>query len=239
VDVSALRRVELVSSDSPLLCGDHSMVAVQAVLHYRVSDPLLFAFHTDDPEAALVQVGRSALVRDVGHQSQDAVLASERSELEQRVREATQQVADNELLGVEVLDLHLSSVQAPAAVAASYLDVISADEEKRTLVNEAEAYAARVLPMAFGEAAARVLAAEGEALRSTARTQGRIQRMQALHQGVEISSATTRYRLYAEAVERALADQQLVLVPPGRRVWIGDSAGIGRPIGGRALPVEP
>jgi membrane protease subunit HflK len=239
VDVSALRRVELVSSDSPLLCGDHSMVAVQAVLHYRVSDPLLFAFHTDDPEAALVQVGRSALVRDVGHQSQDAVLASERSELEQRVREATQQVADNELLGVEVLDLHLSSVQAPAAVAASYLDVISADEEKRTLVNEAEAYAARVLPMAFGEAAARVLAAEGEALRSTARTQGRIQRMQALHQGVEISSATTRYRLYAEAVERALADQQLVLVPPGRRVWIGDSAGSGRPIGGRALPVEP
>ena len=238
VDVAALRRVELVSSDTPLLCGDHSMVAVQAVLHYRVSDPLLFAFHTDDPEAALAQVSRAELVRDVGHQSQDAVLASERSELETRVRQATQRGADDAELGVEVLEVHLSSVQAPAAVAASYLDVISADEEKRTLVNEAEAYAARVLPMAFGEAAARVLAAEGEALRSAARTQGRIERMQALHEGVDISLSTTRYRLYAEAVERALADQRLVLLPPGRRVWLGDGTGTGQPLAGRDLPVE-
>jgi membrane protease subunit HflK len=235
VDVATIRRVELVSSDSPLLCGDHSMVAVQAVLHYRVSDPLLFAFHTADPEAALVQVARSELVRDVGHQSQDAVLASERSELEQRVRVATQRVADKAELGVQVLEVHLGSVQAPAAVAASYLDVISADEEKRTIVNEAEAYAARVLPMAFGEATARVLAAEGEALRSAARTHGRIERMKALHQGVEISTTTTRYRLYAEAVERAFAGRPLVLLPPGRRVWLGE-LGVGRSATAQDLP---
>ncbi len=234
VDVAAIRRVELVGSDTPLLCGDHSMVAVDAVLHYRVSDPLLFAFHTEDPQAALVQVGRAELVRDVGHQSQDAVLASERSELEDRVRVSTQRVAELAELGVEVLEVHLASVQAPAAVAASYLDVISADEEKRTIVNEAEAYAAQVLPMAFGEAAARVLAAEGEALRSAARTAGRIERMKALHQGVDISAATTRYRLYAEAIERSLSGQRLVLLPPDRRVWLGDSAT--GPATGHGLP---
>jgi len=224
VDVSSIRRTQLVSSNSPLLCGDHALVAVDAVLHYRVSDPMAFAFHTVDPQAALVQLARAALVRDVGHQSQDVVLASGRSALELRARDDAQRAADQASLGVEVLEVHLASVQAPAAVAASYLDVISADEEKRTLVNEAEAYAARVLPMAFGEATARVLAAEGEALRSAARTHGRIERMKALHQGLEINSATTRYRLYAEAVERALAGQQLVLLPAGRRVWLDDSA---------------
>jgi membrane protease subunit HflK len=237
VDVAALRRVQLVGSDTPLLCGDHALVAVEAVLHYRVSDPMLFAFHTDDPHAALIQVGRSALVRDIGHQSQDTVLASGRGELEGRVRSATQSIADKAELGVEVLEVHLASVQAPAAVAASYLDVISADEEKRTIVNEAEAYAARVLPMAFGEASARVLAAEGQALRSGARTEARIQRMEALQQGATISSATTRYRLYAEAVERALAGQRLVLLPPGRRVWLDDGAAeLSR--SGQALPVK-
>ena len=238
VDVAALRRAELVRSDSPLLCGDHSMVAVQAVLHYRVSDPLAFAFHTDDPEAALTQLGRAVLVRDVGHQSQDSVLASGRSELQLRVRDATQEAADSAALGIEVLEVHLSSVQAPAAVAASYLDVISADEEKRTLVNEAEAYAARVLPMAFGEAAARVLGAEGEALRSGARTQGRIARMKALHQGVEINAATTYHRVYAEAVERALAGRRLVLLPPGRKVWITETSGDVLPMAGRQLPAK-
>jgi membrane protease subunit HflK len=232
VDVSSSRRAELVGSGAPLLCGDHALVAVEAVLHYRVSDALLFAFHTEDPEAALVQIGRAELVRYVGHQSQDTVLAVGRTELEARVREATQIVADQSELGVEVLEVHLAAVQVPPAVAASYLDVISADEEKRTIVNKAEAYAARVLPMAFGEATARVLAAEGAALRSAAATGGRIARMEALHQGANISSATTRYRLYAEAVERALDHQRLVLVPPGRRVWLGDGA---TPVAGRDL----
>ncbi len=239
VDVDTVRRVALVASDSPLLCGDHAMVAVDAVVHYRVSDPVAFAYHTDDPQAALVQLGRAALVRDVGHQSQDVVLAPGRAELEQRVRGAVQAAADRVDLGVLVLEVHLASVQVPAAVAASYLDVISADEEKRTIVNEAEAYAARVLPMAFGEATARVLAAEGEALRSAARTEGRVARMRALEQGDRIHPKSTRYRLYAEAVERALDQQPLVLAPAGRRVWLTDGDGAPQPLVGHAVQDEP
>ncbi len=231
VDVSAVRRVELVMPEEPLLCGDHSLVALGAVAHYRVSDPLAFAYNISDPRSALVQIGRATLVGDVGHQSQDAVLASGRGELQLRARVEMQAVADAAELGVEILDVHLSTVQVPAAVAASYLDVISADEEKRTLVNEAEAYAAQVLPQAFGEAASRTLAAEGLAQRTAARTQGSIARMLALHQGVEVSSNTTRYRLWAEAVERALDGRSLVLVPPGRRVWLDGS---GSPLETRA-----
>ncbi len=225
VDVSTVRRAELVVPEDPLLCGDHSLVAVGAVAHYRVADPMAFAYHTSNPSEALVQIGRAALVRDVGHQSQDAVLAAGRSEVQQRVRADLQAVSDLVELGVEILEVHLSTVQVPAAVAASYLDVISADEEKRTMVNEAEAYAAQVLPQAFGEATARTLGAEGQALRTGAATLGRVARMRALHQGAEISATTTRHRLWAEAVERALAERRLVLVPAGRRVWLEGADG--------------
>jgi membrane protease subunit HflK len=239
VDVTTLRRASLVTAQTPLLCGDHAMVAAEALLHYRVSDPMAFAFHIEDPERALVQIGRAALVRDVGHQPQDAVLATARSDLETRVRDVTQRVADTVGLGVEVLDVHLSSVKVPAAVAASYLDVISADEEKRTLVNEAEAYAARVLPEAFGQATAIGFGAEGEALRTTAAAEGAVQRMAALHQGEALDPRSTRYRLFAEAVERALGERSLVLVPPGRRVWFGDGTTLPAPTGLSALPPAP
>jgi membrane protease subunit HflK len=236
VDIASVRRAVLVTAQTPLLCGDHAMVAAEALVHYRVADPMAFAFHTEDPERALVQIGRAALVQDVGHQPQDAVLATARGELEARVRDATQGVADAVGLGVEVLDIHLSSVKVPAAVATSYLDVISADEEKRTLVNEAEAYAARVLPEAFGQASAVGLGAEGAALRSLATSEGEVQRMAALHQGVALDARSTRYRLYAEAVERALGGRPLALVPTGRRVWFSDGATLTAPAGAVALP---
>ncbi|MFH1467490.1 MAG: EamA family transporter [Pseudomonadota bacterium] len=236
VDVTATRRIALVTADTPLLCGDHSMVATEALLHYRVSDPMAFTFHIEDPASALVQIGRAALVQDVGHQPQDAVLATGRAELEARVRTATQQVVDAVGLGVQVLDVHLSSVKVPAAVAASYLDVISADEEKRTLVNVAEAYAARVLPEAFGQATAIGFGAEGEALRAAAASEGAVLRMEASHEGAALDARSTRYRLYAEAVEAALGGRTLVLVPEGRRVWFGDAGALQPSVTATALP---
>jgi len=236
VDVAAVRRVDIAQPETPLLCGDHAMVAVQAVGHYRVSDPLSFAFQSEDPGAALRMVLRAALVSEVGHHSQDGVLTSERRSIQERVRSSAQVVVDRVELGVEILEVQLVAVQVPAAVAASYMDVISADEEKRTLVNEGEAYAAQVLPAAFGEAAARTLGAEGAALRSAAAAAGRVARMQAIHQGVELSASTTRYRLYAEAVERALASRRLVLAPAERRIWLGGAGHEPQAFEGARLP---
>ncbi len=221
VDSSSIKRVELVDPDTPLLCGDHSLVAMQAVLHYRVADAFEYTYNTADPPAELRSLGRAAVVETVGHISQDTILTDGRRQVEESVRQYTQQAVDQVGLGAEILDVHLGSVAVPAQVLASFLDVISAEEEKRTSINLAEAYAAQVLPRAYGESVARTRKAEADAFRLLARSQGYNARLRAQRQGGIESLATTRYRIEMEHLEQSLSGQALVLAPAHRRLWLG------------------
>lgn len=229
VDVSGIRRLDLYEKGLPVLSGDHSLVSIQGVLHHRVSDPYAFIFQHQDPEAALAMIVRSAIAAQAAHLSHDLLLTDGRRSLEQEVLKQSQVIADHLDLGVEIQALHLSRVEVPAPVLASFLDVITADEEKRTRINQAEAYAARILPQAYGQAVARARGAEGEALRRTARSQGDNERMRAQHEGGALNLPATRLRLGMEHLEWALAGQRLVLAPGDRRLWIdGQAPGLER-----------
>jgi modulator of FtsH protease HflK len=225
VDVAAVRRLDIeTEADVPILCGDQSLVSVAAVLHYRVADARNFTFNHADPEGALQSIARSALAEVAAHITQDLLLAEGRSQVEKSVASATQAAALRDGLGVEVLAVHLAKVAVPAPVLASFLDVISADEEKRTRINEAEAYAARVLPAAFGESVARTKRAEGEALSRSARAEGEVGHLKAEHDGGGASLPLTKFRLRMEAMEAVLAGRALVVAPAGRRIWLGEEA---------------
>ncbi len=214
VDVARVRPVTLVEADSALLCGDQSMVSVEAVLEYAASDPHAALFAAADPAAQLQGLGRSALVAALSRRTQDEVLTTGRAALESEVRAQAQAAADRVGLGVSVTAVHLGTVAVPAPVTQAFLDVISADEEKARTINDAQAYAADVLPKARGEALARLEAALGQAARQEAGAAGAIARFEALESGGERSPTLTRLRLEQEATEARLAPAHLVFADP-------------------------
>ncbi len=222
VDVARVRPVTLVGADSALLCGDQSMVSVGAVLEYVASDPHAALFAAADPAAELRGLGRSALVAALSRRTQDEVLTTGRAALEAEVRTATQAVADRVGLGVTVTGVHLGTVAVPAPVTQAFLDVISADEERARTINDAEAYAADVLPKARGEALARLERALGEGARLEASATATIARFEALQRGGERSEALTRLRLDREALEARLAPAHLVIADPDVHLVLGE-----------------
>ena len=163
VDVSKERRLDLFAEGRTLLTGDQSMVSLDGVVHYTVSDPERFAYGSAVPEDILRDSARSAMVQVVVRGSQDAVLTTGRSDVEAAVLAATQRRADALGLGVRVTAVHLTQAAVPPPVLAAFLDVISADEERLTRINEGEAYAAKVVPEARGQALAELSRAQGDA----------------------------------------------------------------------------
>ena len=108
-------------------------------------------------------------------------------------------------LGVQPQALHLTHVAVPAPVMDSFLDVISASEERSTLINKAEAYAASVVPDALGEAAAIHQRAEGSKVTIAADTDAWIARFRALSTGGAASPDLTRDRLQQEQLAEQTA----------------------------------
>lgn len=222
VDVDRVRHVALITADTPLLCGDQSMISLEAVLEYSVSDAHAALFAAADPQAELQGLGRSALVAALSRRSQDEVLTTGRAALEEEVRLQAQAAADRVGLGLRVQAVHLGGVAVPPPVTAAFLDVISADEERARVINEAEAYAADVLPKARGEALGRLEAALGQAVVLEAAAAAAVSRITALQQGGASAPLLTRTRLSLERQEATLAPARLVVADPGVRIWIGD-----------------
>ena len=224
VDVAGVRRVGLVDENSPLISGDQSLISASAWLHYTVSDPEAWVFGALEPEAALAELARAALVEAVSRQTSDAILTEGRKALEDAVRDAAQAAASQAGLGVTVERVLLDEVAVPAPVLSAFLDVISADEEKRTAVNTAEAWVADLLPRARGEASALLETAEADALRGAAKADGEAARFMAQVEGAAEAPASLRLEAGWSAAEAALGEAELVIAPPSVRVWLGGEA---------------
>jgi membrane protease subunit HflK len=230
VDVDRVRRVGVVESDTPLLTGDQSMVSIRAVLHYRVETAHAFAYGAQEPEQILADLARAALVRAVGTLTQDEVLTSGRRQLEEQVTVAAQALATQAELGIEVLDTRLALAIPPPPVLSAFMDVISADEEKRSSIHLAEAYAARTVPIARGNSLALLEQAIGESAALSSRVDVEHSHLKALVVGGARSPALTRFRVGREMLEKTLSDARLVIAPRSIRIWLGDSI---------AEPVDP
>jgi len=235
VDVAGTREVTVITGDTPLLCGDQSMVSLTATAHWRVSDPHAYVFSSLVPEDSLARLTRAALVESVSQSSQDEVLTTGRRALEEDVRQRAQRAVDQVELGVLLEAVHVSEVTVPAPVLAAFLDVISATEEKRTAINLAEAYAADLLPKARGEAGALMEVAMAEAEVSMAIAEGEAALFQALLEGGAAGQRGLRYELGRQAADAALGRAALVLAPRDVRIWMGGA----RPVDPTPLKESP
>ncbi|MDP2311250.1 MAG: EamA family transporter [Pseudomonadota bacterium] len=241
VDVASVRSIELTGGpggfeDTSLLTGDQSLVTAHVTLYYTVSGPLAYALRSSDPAAALGALGRGAVAESVARLPLDSVLTTGRREVEERVAVTTQAGADRVGLGVSIVAVQLSKVAVPPSVQASFLDVISAEEHKRGLVNSAEAYAAQVVPKARGDAAAVLEHAAGDAAGRTADAEGASAWIAGVSAGGASAPTLTRTRLWRERIAAALDHTPLVLVPRSIRVWIGGQQVSPTPAPGRSAP---
>ncbi len=216
VNVAAVRTLQLAAPDTAFLCGDQTMVTLTAQLLWRVTDPEKYAFGQMDPEATLAAVGRSALAEALARAPGERVLTDGRAEIEGAVmlRVGPQAAA----VGAEAVAVALTQVAPPTQVLASYLEVVSAEEHKRRRVNEAEAYAAQVLPRARGDAAAIREAAYGRTSTVKAEAEADQAWLSAAARNPAVLDVYWR-----ETIAGALAGRRLVLAPDEVTVWSGGS----------------
>jgi regulator of protease activity HflC (stomatin/prohibitin superfamily) len=104
---------------------------------------------------------------------------------------------------------------------ASFLDVITANEERLTRINLAEAYEASLLPKTRGSALERIAEAEGEAAQIDATSTGYREWFMSISQNGRRSPRLTAVRIAAETMEAQLSKTRLIAAPANVRVWLG------------------
>ena len=202
----------------PVLTSDGNMVTVEVNVQYRISDPQAYLFGTRDAKKVLEQATLSAVREQVGRSDLDTVLVGARSVVTDAVNKRLQASLDSYRTGLLVNELSLQNARPPTEVQDAFDEVQRAKADKQTAINEAEAYAAKVVPEARGQASQLRTAAEGYKASSVARSQGDAQRFTLMLDQYKLAPDVTRKRLWLETVQQVLADNRKVIGGDGRQL---------------------
>ena len=148
-------QIKTFSNTVPVLTRDENIVSVTMNVQYRVGDPRLYLFGSRDADRMLEQVAQSVVREQVGRADLDTVLGA-RGPLSVSAGQQLQASLDAYRTGLVVTELNLQDARPPEEVKPAFDEVNSAQQIKDQLINEARAYAARVVPEARGEAARRL-----------------------------------------------------------------------------------
>ena len=196
------------------LTGDHNIVHVQILAHYRVRDPVAWAFYGPSPDDALRTELSAAMVRSLGEMGVDRVLSDGRKELITTATRRAQAGLDAAHSGLELTGLELTRLAPPSAVAREFDAVQSAFIGAETAKKQAQAYAQTAVPAAQAAANQAIQSAHGDAASAQARAESDARAFVALAEQVRENPSVVRERLYREAIERAIGQASVRWVPP-------------------------
>ena len=205
------------TDESMMLTGDLNVAVVEWIVQYRVADPYLYLFKVRNLEDTFRAMNEAIMREVVGDRTVTEVLTVGRQEIESRVEERLQDLANQYEMGITIDQVVLQDVNPPDPVKPSWDEVNQAQQQRDRMINEARAEYNRVIPRARGEAEQAVLQAEGYALDRVNRAQGEAARFEAVQAAYRQAPDVTRRRLYLETMQR-------ILPRVGRKLYVDEDA---------------
>ena len=212
IDVSQVRSVE---NSGGMLTSDENVIEVSYSVQYRITDPVQYIFEVRNPEEVLFLATESALREVIGANELDFILETGRGAVGSDTRVLLQDMLQRYETGIELTNFNLNDVSPPVQVKAAFDDVIKAEKDKDSFINEAEAYANKVVPEARGQAARIVQEAEAYKASQIARADGEADRFTLQLSAYQQAPDVTRQRLYLQTLEQVLGDNNKVLLDIG------------------------
>jgi len=201
-------RYQDMDQEALMLTGDENIVKLQFIVQYRVrpdADGVTdYLFNVRDPRET-VRGGAEAAMREVvGRTDIDSVLTEGKEKVQQEAQAELQSILDLYDVGLEVVTVKLQDVDPPDQVSDAFKDVISAQQDRERMINEALGYANDVVPKARGQAAQIINEAQGYREAKVREADGTAQRFVAVYEEYSKAKEVTRQRLYLETMEEIL-----------------------------------
>jgi membrane protease subunit HflK len=195
VDVESIRSVDLgsQSSEDLMLTGDQNLLDIAYSVRWNVKNPEWYLFQLADPDETIRQVAESSMRAVISQVTLQDAMGDKRSDIETQVTDRMQRVLDGYRSGIAVQGVAIQQADPPAEVNDAFKEVTAAQQDAKSYVNQANAYALQLTAKAQGEAAA----------------------FDKVYQQYKLAPEVTRRRMYYETMEQVLSkvDKTIVEAP--------------------------
>ncbi|MEA9580690.1 MULTISPECIES: FtsH protease activity modulator HflK [Xanthomonas] len=209
--------IKTFSNQVPVLTRDENIVNVSLNVQYQISDPRKYLFGSRNADLVLEQAAQSAVREQVGRSDLNTVL-NNRGPLAIASKDRLQMALDAYNTGLAVTGVTLPDARPPEEVKPAFDEVNGAQQVRERLINEAQAYAAKVVPEARGQGARTRTGAEGYKEAVISKAEGDADRFTLLQEQYANAPEVTRKRLWLETVQKVLSENRKVIGSDGRQV---------------------
>jgi len=223
VNVSQLRTFEVgfrgnarakVLPEALMLTDDENIIDMQFVVQYRLRGDGApdYLFLTRDPDESVRQASETAMREVVGTKPMDFVLYEGRTEVAGEVQTLMQDILDRYRTGIQISTVAIQNVQPPEQVQAAFDDAVKAGQDRERQINEGEAYANQVVPLAAGQASRMTQQAEGYRARVVGDATGDAARFDSVLSEYLKAPEVMRNRLYLETMQEIFSRASKVMI---------------------------
>ncbi|MEO6301411.1 MAG: FtsH protease activity modulator HflK [Paracoccaceae bacterium] len=195
-----------------MLTGDQNIVDIEFEVVWNINDPTKYLFNLKDPEGTIRAVAESA-VRDISARSQlMPILNKDRGAIGTMLMQEVQTTLDQYDSGISVVRVNLLKSDAPAEVIDSFRSVQAAQQQRDQLQKVADAYANKVTAASRGTAAQTAQEAQAYSARVVNQAEGDAARFLSIYAEYVKAPEVTRKRLYLETMEQVLGGMNKVIL---------------------------
>ena len=160
-----------------VITKDNAAVTVDAVIYFRVTDPVRVIYNIANFQYAAVKLAQTNLRNIVGDMELDQTLTS-REKINSQLRQVLDEATDE--WGVKVVRVEIQKIEPPADITNAMSKQMKAEREKRAAILESEGFKQSAILKAEGERESQILRAEGDRKGAVIRAEGQAQAVRTL-----------------------------------------------------------
>ncbi len=154
------------------LSSDKNIVHLKVMAQYRISEPVRYLFDVNEAEKLLAYCLQNAILMEVAKLKVDIVLTTGRYALQSGILTSVRERMEVLGCGLYLVSVEVAKIRPPSDTEQAFKEVVSAQEERMTIVHAAETYRNEELPQARAEAARMLAEAEAYRKRKVAHAEG-------------------------------------------------------------------
>ncbi len=205
-------RVMDYSYSAQMLTRDENLVAVSVAVQYRISDLQQYLFNVANPEESLQQATSSALRQVVGTTTLDQMITEGREVWGNSVQDTLIKTLASYKTGIAIVNVSPQPARAPESVQDAFDDAIKAQEDEKRFKEQAYAYAAKVVPIAEGNASRIEQEAQAFAQQVVLNAKGEVAEFLALLPQYVAAPQITAERMYLETMQKVFTNSSKIIV---------------------------
>lgn len=205
-------RVMDYSYSAQMLTSDENLVSVSLAVQYRIGDLEQYLFNVANPEESLQQATSSALRQVVGTTTLDQIITEGREIWGNSVQDTLVKTLAIYKTGILIVNVSPQPARAPESVQDAFDDAIKAQEDEKRFKEQAYAYAAKVVPIAEGNASRIQQEAEAFSKQVVLKAQGEVAEFLALLPQYIVSPQVMSERMYLDTMEKVLKKSSKIIV---------------------------